>query len=221
MRRRIALVFACAALILVAQAEAAAVTELGYKTHFPPPDCPTDCQVIAQVTGFQIQIGAEHNPLRAQKPGKIVAFTLMLSKPSPTQVDFYKTTYGAKPQARVSIVRSLKKKHLYRLIAQSEVFNLQKYLGGHPTLALNKPLPVKKDDIVAITVPTWAPAFAHNLTDDMAWRASHAPADCLSTSPPPAAHQTLKSTKAYGCVYRTARLLYSATFVADPRVTNP
>ena len=207
--------------MLVAQAEASSVREFGWKTKFPPASCPTDCQAIAQVTGFQVQIGTDSNPLRATHPGKIIAWTVRLSKPSTDQLTYFRTTFGAKPQARVSIVRSLKRKHLYRLIAQSEVFNLERYFGGTPTFALNKPLPIKKDDIVAITVPTWIPAFAHALSDDQAWRASHASTQCTASTPPPAAHQTIGSTKTYACFYRTARLLYSATFVPDPRPTNP
>ena len=207
--------------MLVAQAEASSVRELGYKTPFPPASCPSDCQAIAQVTGFQVQIGTDRNPLRVNKPGKIVAWTVRLSKPNKDQLTYFRTTFGATPQARVSIVRSLKRRHLYRLVAQSQVFSLEKYFGGTPTFALRQPLPVKKDDIVAVTVPTWIPAFAHALSDDQAWRASHASTQCTSSTPPPADQETIGGTKTYGCFYRTARLLYSATFIPDNKQTNP
>ena len=220
MRRRTALVFACAILLLVAQAEASSVQELGDKPPFPAADCPTDCQAIAQVTGFQVQLGTAKNPFRVSKNGKIVAWTVRLAKPNASEVEFFKSTFGSTPEARLSVVRSLKSKHQYKLIGQSELFKLERYFGSTQTFTLSKPLPARKDDIIAITVPTWLPAFAHNLPDTMAWRASHPSSQC-GANPPPAAHQTVGTTKTYACFYRTARLLFSVTFVPNPTTTNP
>ena len=38
-------------------------------------------------------------------------------------------------------------KYRYTLVAQSEKLNVKSYLGGTPTFALAKPLPVKKGDV--------------------------------------------------------------------------
>ncbi len=73
-----------------------------------------------------------------------------------------------------------------------------------------------KGHIIALTVPTWAPAFAHGLGNDFAWRSSHHDDECTSATPPPAAQMSLNSLRIYGCFYRTARLLYSVDFVRDP-----
>ena len=70
-----------------------------------------------------------------------------------------------------------------------------------------------KGDIVGLTVPTWAPAFAQGLPSDNAWRASRAPGKCTnSTDVRQGQTQTKIGTGAiYGCRYSTARLLYTAT----------
>ena len=121
---------------------------------------------------------------------------------------------------RMAIVRSLHSKKQYRLIRQTQAFDLEPYFGSTPTIALRQPFRVKKEDIVAITVPTWMPAFAHNLSSDQAWRSSHSGDECVATLPPTAAHEEEGTKKTYGCFYRTARLLYSATFIGDPKPTN-
>ena len=215
---------ACAvACALLAPAASASVRELGLPDNFPfpPPDCPQDCQALAQVTGFQVQLGKSHNPLRVKKHGWIVAFSVRVAKPTADQITFFKNTYGAHPTARLAIVRSRKHKRQYKLKRQSQAFDLEQYFGSTPTIALHQALRVHKDDIVALTIPTWLPAFAHNLSSDQAWRNSHSGDDCNSTNPPPAAHQKVDSIMTYGCFFRTARMLYSASFVGDPKVTNP
>ena len=91
---------------------------------------------------------------------------------------------------------------------------------GLATFALAKPLPIAAKSIVALTVPTWAPAFAVNLGTDQAWRSSRNPAKCNDVQQF-AAHQTVGSSRQYTCFYRTARLLYSATYIPDPTPTTP
>ena len=134
-------------------------------------------------------------------------------------VNFFKGTYGSTPEARLSVLKSLKKGHQYKLSAQSDLFQLEPYFGSTPTFVLKAPLRMHTNEILGLTVPTWVPAFAHGLDNKQAWRSSHSGADCTATSPPPAAQQKLKSVAVYGCLYRTARLLYSATFVPDPTPT--
>ena len=213
---------ACA--LLIAPAQAKNTQELGRPGggfSFPTPDCPENCQAIAQVTGFQVQLGDAKNPFMIRRPGFVNAFTIRLSKPNDDPIQFFKTTYGEKPQARLSILRSLKEKRKYKLIKQTQPFDLEPYFGSTPTIALRQPFRVHKGDVIALTVPTWLPAFAHNQSSDQAWRSSHSGDECTATNPPTAAHEKEGTTMVYGCFYRTARLLYSATFVGDPKPTNP
>ena len=109
MRRFTAIALACAAVAcaLWAPTAGASVREIGLPKDFPfpPADCPQDCQALAQVTGFQVQLGKHHNPFRLTKSGWIVAFTVRLAQPTADQISFFKTSYGAHPTARVAIDR--------------------------------------------------------------------------------------------------------------------
>ena len=216
MKRLKPLVFACLAIAAVPAAASADVREVGQPEPFPAASCPENCQAIAQVSGYNVQIGKSKNTFRINRPGRVVALTLRLGEPNADQLNYFKTTFGAVSQARVSILKPAKTKQRHRLLQQSELFNLEPYFGTTPTFALQKSLPVLKGNIIAITVPTWAPAFAHGLENDNAWRSSHHDEDCTNAMPPPAAQMTLGSLRIFGCFYRTARLLYSVHFVLDP-----
>ena len=223
--------FACAAAgcVLAASAQAVTVTELGDYKDVPMPaaDCPgqpntSDCQSIAQVTGFQVQVGKHSVPFKIRKPGYVVAFTLRLSKPNTSQVAFFKTTYGSTPEVRLDVIRQVgpSSKKEYKLLKQTQAFKMQSFFGSTQSYAMHTPFRVHKDDIIGITSPTWLPAFAHNLPSDNAWRTSHTGSECAATNPPSTAQEKVGSTKVYGCFYRGARVLYSVTFVPDPQVTN-
>jgi hypothetical protein len=64
-------------------------------------------------------------------------------------------------------------------------------------------------------VPTWAPALALGLGSDSAWRAVRPRNVCTDTQGQ-AAQTKLNLLARYRCVYRTARLTYSATLVTKP-----
>jgi hypothetical protein len=220
---------ACAA--LAPPAHARNTQEIGAPggLQFPKADCPKNaqdpndtkgCQAVAQVTGFNVRLNGVHNPMRLKRSGYIVAFTIELAKPDANQIAFFKATYGEHATARLAIIQSLHDQAQYRLINQTQAFDLEPYFGSTPTIALRKPFRVHKDDIVAITVPTWVPAFSHNLDSEEIWRSSHEGADCTAPNPPAAPHEQIGSAQKYECVYRTARLLYTATFIGDPKPTN-
>jgi len=216
--RRLLPVLAALFALAAAAPAGADVKELG-GTPFPPAACPTDCQAIGQVTGYQVQIGSQKNPMQISKPGKIVAFTIALGKPDKQQTQFFNYLFGNQPQARISILTLGRRHRLATLKAQSGIYNLSQYFGSTPTFALPKPIPVGPRAVVALKVPTWAPAFAVNLGADQAWRSSLIADNCNDVQQP-AAQQTLKSSRSYSCFYRTARLLYSATYIPNPTPTT-
>lgn len=189
---------------------------------FPKAGCPNDCQAVGHVTGYQVQVGSAKNPYLLHRPGKIVAFTIRLGKPDAEQTQFFTTLFGGKPQARLTILKKPSKDkpktNDLRVVGQSELIDLEDYLGSSPTFALDKPLDVPDESIVALTVPTWAPAFTINLGNDQAWRSARDPDDCGGTSQ--VAQQTVGRVHSYDCFYRTARLLYSATFIPAPKPTT-
>ena len=115
------------------------------------------------------------------------------------------------------MIRQVPDKHppRYELLRHSPTVNLTPFLGSDVTFALDQPLNVKQGDIVALTIPTWAPSFAVGLTDSSGWRASRKTGKCTRTNDikDSRPQQKIGSNKQYGCFYKTARLLYTATVV--------
>jgi hypothetical protein len=216
-RRATVAVVACLVLPAVARAGVKIIGE----TPAPRPaaSCPANCQAIGQVTGFQVQQGTRKNPYRATRDGKIVGFSITLGKPSDEQTRFFTRLFGGPPEARISVLRPAKLKRRHRLTGQSEVFELEPYFGSRPTFALRRPLTVKKGYVIALTVPTWIPAFSVGLAKDEAWRSSRDPAHCDDVQQA-AAQETRGTIRRYACFYRTARLLYTAVVITTPKPTN-
>ena len=74
---------------------------------------------------------------------------------------------------------------------------------------------MRKGDIIALTVPTWAPALALGFGKDTSWRASREKKQCSSTSSQ-STQTSIGSAVQYFCLYQTARLTYSATLISTP-----
>jgi hypothetical protein len=212
-------------------AGAAQVTVLGAAAPATP-SCPNACQAVGKTTGFQVTITGARNPFVVPARGRIVAWSIKTglpsTKPNPnnnnqSDMDFFNKTFGGTPKARISVLKPIMKsikegKPIYKLKSQSPVEDLTDFLGQTTTFTLDTPLRVKANQIVALTVPTWAPAFAINQSADTKWQASRKKAKCNNTDDILAGtpQEAPGSLRAYGCTYNTARLLYSATFVADP-----
>jgi hypothetical protein len=218
--RRIATLLACAGALVAAAPANAEVRELGVSPDAPlvDPSCPTDCQAIGRVSGYPVQIGALKNPFLVMEPGKVVAFTIKLGKPDAEQTTFFGNLFGGQSQVRLSVLKPARTKYRHRLLDQSEIVTVQSYFGSTPTFALSKPLVVPKRSVIALTVPTWVPAFAVNQPSNVAWRFSRENCDDAQE---PAAQQTPKSLRTYACFKRTARPVYSVTFIPDPKPTTP
>jgi len=192
------------------------------------PSCPDACQAIGKTTGFQTSIGKTMNPFASPVTGRVVAWSIKLSRPSDKQLEFFKDFFGGAPQARLSVLKPIQKqiklgRQMYKLKSQGPVEELEPFLGTTTTFALQQPLIVREGQVVALTVPTWAPAFAVNLPGNTAWRASRKSTKCTKAEDIKlgSAHQALGQQRQYGCLYKTARLLYSATVVPDPNAVPP
>ncbi len=198
----------------------ATLTEVGVLPATTPatvPSCPgTPCLAVSRTTGFQVKVTTNHNPLSAPRSGTVVAWTITLGTPSAAQTKFFNEHEGGAAEAGIAILRALPKPNLtYKLIAQSPLVKLQPYFGKTAQFALETTLAVKKGDIVALTVPTWAPALALGFGKDTSWRASRPKAQCSNTSTQTDQTQIATSTQ-YFCLYQTARLTYSATLISTP-----
>lgn len=209
-------------LVAAAPASASSVREVGQDNvrAFHNPGCPAHCEAIGRVTGYQVQIGKAKNPYFIRRKGRIVAFTLRLGKPNRTQRRFFTRLFAPIPKARISVIKPQRRGRAAKLISQSGTFNVDPYLGSTVTFSLKKSLEVPPRSIVALTTPTWVPAFAVDLKRSFAWRSSRSNAACNDIQQF-AQHTVLEAIRNYGCFYRTARLLYSATFVPDPKPTTP
>jgi hypothetical protein len=206
-------------LILPAVAPAR-LTEVGVIPETTPatvPSCPgSPCLAVSRTTGFQVKIGTNRRPLTAPRAGSVVAWTISLGKPTATQIKFFDANEGGEPEAALAILRPVAKPNLaYRLVAQSPTIKLKAYFGKTAQFPLERSIVIRKGDIVALTVPTWAPALALGFGKDTSWRASRARKQCSSTSSQ-STHTQIGSTIQYVCLYQTARLTYSATLISTP-----
>jgi len=243
-RRLLALLGAAvllAALVAIAPRQAASaplrVVVLGQTPNVPAPSCPgktdvngnplVECRVEGHVTGFQSIADGIARPFEAPFEGRIVAWSISLSKPSTMEtktttdeVGFFNDFFGTPAQARIGVLRPVEdtKPPQYKLVRQSPIEVLNPYFGSTPIFALDHPLTVLKGQVVALTIPTWAPMFALNLSGENTWRGSRLPDHCISREDVQGGHpqQGVGKTKTYGCYYSDARLLYTATLVKKP-----
>jgi hypothetical protein len=223
-------VLAAAALAL-APGASARVVELGATANPANPSCPTDpCVAVVRVTGYQGRAaGGPKNPYYIRRDGYIVAFTVTLSEPSAEQATFFNDNYGSPAQVQLSVLRKGKTRKTrlqHRLVQETEPFEVDDYFGSSPTFVLEQPLRVRRGNWVGITVNTWAPMFARNLSRADWWRSSRAkrrcgvPSDLSRVELGQFAMEDLGQTSVFGCTYHAERLLYTVTYIPDNRPTT-
>jgi hypothetical protein len=189
---------------------------LGQTATVPDPSCPElPCQAVGSVTGFQVSTDQSSLPFRVPRDGKVTAWTLTLAQPNNMQRTFFNGFFGTPPEARLAILRRIpgSKPPRYNLRRQGSIHVLSPFLGQ--TVKFEASLKASKGDIVGLTVPTWAPAFAQGLSAKNSWRASRLPGKCTNTTAVRQGEpqQRVGRRVVYGCRYTTARLLYTATVV--------
>ncbi len=212
------------------------VVVLGQTASTPAPSCPgkivneipvIPCRVEGHVTGYQVAASGVDQPYEAPFDGKVVAWSITLSRPSheetkstANEVGFFNGLLGKPSEARIGILRPVEgsKPPQFTLVRQSPIQVLNQYFGGKVTFSLDHPLSVLRGQIVALTVPTWAPMFAINVSGENTWRGSRKSKHCASRSDIQEGHpqQVVGKTKSYGCFYSNARFLYAATLVKQP-----
>ncbi len=188
--------------------------------------CPLNCLVEARVTGFQTSIGSIRNPFVSPADGNITTWSIKLGKPKKPDRRAFNREFGP-PKARIAILKrrsGRSKPPRYKLLRQSPIENLGPFFGSTTTFALDTPLAIKRGQVVALTIKTWAPALAVGQGKASRWlssrRATKKRGGCTDdegrTNVDAGAPQVKKGTRRpYGCSYRTSRLLYSANLVQD------
>jgi hypothetical protein len=206
-----------AALACAAPASAR-IIEVGAVAPEATPTCPSSpCLAVSRTTGYQAKVVDSRAAYIVPRKGKIVAWTVSLGAPDERQIEFFEDNYG-ESSAGLSILRR-GTRLFHQVVGQTPVQQLQPYFGQTVQFPLDRSIPVKRGQVVALTVPTWAPALTQLLEDGSSWRASRAKNRCNDTDSQTAQTRTGQRTQ-YRCLYK-ARLTYSATLITDPRPNTP
>jgi hypothetical protein len=211
---------ALAAAVVAPAAASASIIEVGDLGDKFPPSCPASpCEVISRTTAFQARVGDQRKLFVAPKDGRIVAWSITLGAPKPKVRKYFEENLGGPSQAAISVLKQGDRRY-GRVLAVSPRQTLTPYFGQTVQFPLTTSLPVAKGNIVALSVPTWAPALGLGLGPDSVWRASRAKDACDDTQKQ-SAQTDVQDLTQYKCRYRTARLTYSATLITTPVPPEP
>jgi hypothetical protein len=214
------LLAAVALALLPAAPSGAKIIEIGSASAPGAPSCPSNpCQAVSRTTGYQAKVGAKRQVMTAPADGKIVAWTIRLGSPGKAQINYFNDNFGGAATAGISVLKPGKKLR-HKVNGHSPLQRLQPYFGTTVQFPLDRSLTVRKGYLVALTVPTWAPALAVGLGADTSWRASRGRGKCEDTSAQTAQLRANQLAQ-YFCLYRTARLTYSATMITTPQPPKP
>lgn len=191
------------------------MSEIGRSTDDAKPTCPSrPCFAVSRTTGYQAKLGPRRGPNVVPRDGRIVAWSITLGKPAKKQVSFFNAKLGGAASAGITVLRPGRRLY-HRVVARSPVRRLDRYFGRTVQFPLARTLRVRKGWVVALTVPTWAPALAVGFGNDHSWRASRPRSRCDDTQTQ-TAQTRFHGLAQYFCLYRTARLTFSATLVSTP-----
>lgn len=192
----------------------AAISELGQMAEGTRGTCPENCQAVSRTTGYQAKVGPSRTLYKAPADGRIVAWSIALGKPAAKQQTFFEERLGGESRAAV-VVLDPSKNLRRRVVAKAPLEELTDYFGETVQFPLQRTLPIKKGQYVGLTVPSWAPALQVGLGSDTSWRASRPRDGCDDTSSQTALVGSRRSMQ-FRCLFKTARLTYSATFITSP-----
>jgi hypothetical protein len=222
------------ALVLPTAASAAVVAVGQTKSPLTAPACPkgtstSSCKIVLErTTAIQTKSDGVSSPTVIKQNGWIVAFTVGLSRLSTNAKTVHSllhgldTAYGGTPQLALTVLKP-GAKGTYTVAAQSGDYHLIPFLGQVLTEPLSLPpkfsaftaLPVKQGDVLALTVPTWAPILTYNLSAGQFAYAQSRTQNCNSAAGSQTAQMKVGASTRYGCAYTGTRVQYSATEVTN------
>jgi len=218
---------------LVPSAAMATEIQLGEtKTPMVAPVCPpgvaqNQCNIVVpQLTVFNVASDGVQNPMIVHRPGELVSVKIGISaissdvKTLRTDVSYLNKTYGGPAEAELAVLRQVGKRANFRyaVVAESPAYQLQPYRSQVVQFPLATPLPVVPGELVALTVPTWAPILSYDLTaSKFAYRQSRM-SNCTKAGASTViqAQLTIGQQARYGCNYQGTRVQYSAEEITTP-----
>jgi hypothetical protein len=208
---------------LVPATASAAIIELGATASpLASPTCPKgvsgqNCTIIlTETTALETLSDGVYYPTTATRPGRIVAFTVALAKLSKGEIQGLNSSYGGTAQVAITVLRPGAKR-LFTVIAESPLYHVQPWFGHVVQFPLTTTLPIRAGDVVALTVPTWAPVLAINLDPKkFSYRASRS-SQCTTINIQ-SAQLNIGDNTQYRCFFNATRVEYSATEVTTPVV---
>lgn len=213
----IALAVTVAALVGAAPASAQ-IIELGNVGNLPTPSCPgASCAAMTRTTGVQTLAAGRRGDYTSPMAGRLVGVTLKLGNPNAAEIAYFNGHAGNGSTIQVSVLRPGRSANLFHQVGVSETFSLDKWFGQTVQFPLAQTLPLRRGDVIGLTVPTWAPVLAVQQGNSSAWRASRRTNQCAPANVFTQTALTVAPKFArFACVYQTARLTFGATIIATP-----
>ncbi len=246
--KRLVLALGAALVIAAAVPGLASATEVqvgNTTTALAAPTCPQQatvqqteagCEIVlTKTTAYETLSDGVANPDLITQPGVIDSFTLGISglviqgANLSTELSTLNTNYGGAPAVQLTVLRPVPSilGPRWAVAAQSASMPLTPYLGGVVEFPLISPIPVVRGEMLAVTVPTWAPILTFGLsTTQFSYSQSHTQiltgtgtsqtSSCTTTSAPTLAQLTLGQQALYTCNFQGTRVEYSALEITAP-----
>lgn len=197
----------------------------------PPGVAPANCNIILErVTALATIRDGVSYPTKATKSGRIVSFSVGLSKLSSNtssrqqDISFLNTKYGGDTQVAIAVLKHVGKGgQKWQVVEESSYFHVVRFLGSVAQIPLVKSLYIRPGEAVALTTPTWAPVLSIDVPKNkFAYRQSRSgTAKQCGVAGAQNRAQKVGQTTNYNCKEAGTRIEYSATEVTYPVATNP
>jgi hypothetical protein len=221
--------------VLAPSAASAKLVQLGQtSTPILAPSCPKGVQpsqcfiILTRTTAVQSVSDGVAYPTTVKSDGWIVSFTVGLSKLSTNTgtekkyLHLLDQAYNGTPQLAITVLKP-GPKNRFTVAAQSATFHLIPFLGQvlqspfslPPNFTSFTALPVKKGEVIGLTVPTWAPVLSYNLNaGKFAYRQSRM-GNCKNAAAGQTGQLSVGASTRYLCSYTGTRVEYTVTEVTN------
>ena len=224
-KRAVPVLLASLALALLLPAVSpATLAEVGVIPATTPPTVPScpgsPCLAVSRTTGFQLKVGKQTKLSFAPRNGSIVAWGDNYEGQTniPAGLPYAVAVAGGDSHGLAVVSDGspfLSRQPAGQVLYSGLTAYFSAQAGKTAQFPLDRTIQARKGDIIALTVPTWAPALALGFGKDTSWRASRERKQCSSTSAQ-STHTQIGSSVQYFCLYQTARLTYGATLISTP-----